>query len=130
MRSRFDMYPWINELRDTALLEEKLWKSIDEKFLSSGLRLLHLLPILSILLIALTRAFRDISPFWWSEFVNEDFKFSIVIGILSIVVLLTYFVALCIAIIKIKSTLNGVKIETDVLIQVITMHTTIFIWCQ
>lgn len=104
----------LNESRDTALLEEKRWKSIDEKFLSSGLRLLHLLPILSILLIALTRAFRDISPFWWSEFVNEDFKFSIVIGILSIVVLLTYFVALCITIRKIKSTLNGVKIETDI----------------
>ena len=73
-----------------------------------------MLPIISILLIALTRAFRDISPFWWSEFVNADFKFSIVIAILSIVVLLTYFVALCITIRKIKSTLNGVKIETDI----------------
>ena len=104
----------LNELRNSALLEEKRWKGIDEKFLSSGLRLLHLLPILAILLIALTRTFRDSSPFWWSEFVNEDFKFSIVIGILSIVVLLTYFVALFITIRKIKSTLNGVKIETDI----------------
>ena len=32
----------LNELRDSALLEEKRWKGIDEKFLSSGLRLLHL----------------------------------------------------------------------------------------
>ena len=103
----------LNELRDSALLEEKRWKGIDEKFLSSGLRLLHLLPILSILLIALTRTFRDISPFWWSEFVNADVKFSVVIGTLSIVVLLTYFAALCITIRKIRSTLNGVKIETD-----------------
>ena len=103
----------LNELRDSALLEEKRWKGIDEKFLSSGLRLLHLLPILSILLIALTRTFRDISPFWWSEFVNADVKFSVVIGTLSIVVLFTYFAALCITIRKIRSTLNGVKIETD-----------------
>ncbi|MEC7462553.1 MAG: hypothetical protein VX439_03815 [Candidatus Thermoplasmatota archaeon] len=103
----------LNKLRDSALLEEKRWKGIDEKFLSSGLRLLHLLPILSILLIALTRTFRDISPFWWSEFVNADVKFSVVIGTLSIVVLFTYFAALCITIRKIRSTLNGVKIETD-----------------
>ena len=103
----------LNDSRGAALQEEKRWKGIDEKFLSSGLRLLHLLPILSILLIALTRTFRDTSPFWWSEFVNEDFQFSIVIGILSIVVLLTYFVALLITIRKIKSTLNGVRIETD-----------------
>jgi len=99
--------------RESALLEEKRWKGIDEKFLSTGLRLLHLLPVLSILLIALTRTFRDRSPEWWSEFVHEDFGFSIVIGILSIVVLLTYLVALLITIRRIKSTLNGVRIETD-----------------
>ena len=100
-------------LRDSTLIEEKRWKGIDEKFLSTGLRLLHILPVLSILLIALTRAFRGQSPVWWSEFVNENLDFSIVIGILSIVVLLTYLAALLITIRKIKSTIKGVKIETD-----------------
>ena len=103
----------LEKLRESALLEEKRWKGIDEKFLSTGLRLLHILPILSILLIALSRTFRNQSPMWWSNFVHEDFQFSIVIGILSIVVLLTYLVALFITIRKIKSTLNGVRIETD-----------------
>ena len=101
--------------RESALLEEKRWKGIDEKFLSNGLRLLHILPVLSILLIALTRTFRGQSPLWWSEFVQGDsrFEFSIVIGMLSIVVLSTYLVALSITIRRIKSTLNGVRIETD-----------------
>ena len=101
--------------RAAALVEEKRWKGIDEKFLSTGLRLLHILPVLSILLIALTRTFRDQSPVWWSEFVqgNSRFEFSLVIGMLSIVVLSTYLVALTITIRRIKSTLNGVRIETD-----------------
>ena len=52
--------------RESALIEEKRWKGIDEKFLSNGLRLLHILPVLSILLIALTRTFRGQSPLWCS----------------------------------------------------------------
>ena len=103
------------ESRTAALAEEKRWKGIDEKFLSTGLRLLHILPVLSILLIALTRTFRGQSPVWWTEFVqgNSRFEFSLVIGMLSIVVLSTYLVALIITIRRIKSTLNGVRIETD-----------------
>ena len=103
------------ESRTAALAEERRWKGIDEKFLSTGLRLLHILPVLSILLIALTRTFRGQSPVWWTEFVqgNSRFEFSLVIGMLSIVVLSTYLVALIITIRRIKSTLNGVRIETD-----------------
>ena len=37
--------------RAAALVEEKRWKGIDEKFLSTGLRLLHILNVLSILFI-------------------------------------------------------------------------------
>ena len=105
----------LHDSRTAALVEERRWKGIDEKFLSTGLRLLHILPVLSILLIALTRTFRDQSPVWWSEFVQGDsrFEFSLVIGMLSIVVLSTYLVALTITIRRIKSTQKGVRIETD-----------------
>ena len=36
----------LHDSRKAALVEERRWKGIDEKFLSTGLRLLHILPCL------------------------------------------------------------------------------------
>ncbi|MEC8979754.1 MAG: hypothetical protein VX433_06690 [Candidatus Thermoplasmatota archaeon] len=96
---------------------EKKWLAIDERFLSSGLRLLHLLPILAALLVALSRTFRDQSPNWWVEFVQGDasnvWSFGLILTLFGIVVLCTYLIALVVTIRRIRLTMQSVKRESD-----------------
>lgn len=96
---------------------EMKWLAIDERFLSSGLRLLHLLPILAALLIALSRTFRDQSPNWWVNFVQGDssntWSFGLVLTLFGIVVLCTYLIALIVTIRRIRLTMQSVKHESD-----------------
>ena len=96
---------------------EKKWLAIDERFLSSGLRLLHLLPILAALLVALSRTFRDQSPNWWVEFVQGDasnvWSFGLILTLFGIVVLCTYLIALVVTIRRIRLTMQSVKRKSD-----------------
>ena len=96
---------------------EMKWLAIDERFLSSGLRLLHLLPILAALLIALSRTFRDQSPNWWVNFakvipviLGHSVWFSLYSESWFSV---AYLIALIVTIRRIRLTMQSVKHESD-----------------
>ena len=107
----------LNRSIESVRSAEMKWLAIDERFLSSGLRLLHLLPILAALLVALSRTFRDQSPNWWVDFVQGDssniWSFGLILTLFGIVVLCTYLIALFVTIRRIRLTIQGVKRESD-----------------
>ena len=107
----------LNRSIESVRLAEMKWLAIDERFLSSGLRLLHLLPILAALLVALSRTFRDQSPNWWVDFVQGDssniWSFGLILTLFGIVVLCTYLIALFVTIRRIRLTIQNVKRESD-----------------
>jgi len=107
----------LNRSIESVRSAEMKWLAIDERFLSSGLRLLHLLPILAALLVALSRTFRDQSPNWWVDFVQGDssniWSFGLILTLFGIVVLCTYLIALFVTIRRIRLTIQSVKRESD-----------------
>ena len=107
----------LNRSIESVRSAEMKWLAIDERFLSSGLRLLHLLPILAALLVALSRTFRDQSPNWWVDFVQGDssnvWSFGLILTLFGIVVLCTYLIALIVTIRRIRLTIQIVKRESD-----------------
>ncbi len=89
---------------------------LDEKLISSGLRLIHALPIIALVLLGVGRTFGDQSPGWWDAHVRPSLgaSFTFAIGALAILVLVAHLSALTLLLRTIWLTREGIRLETAV----------------